>query len=315
MTMDAMPAYTTRHGHRPGGWHALKWVIIITTVLLAPVFFAVMYLTVTHLLADSFGRWAWTVPVATETCFVIAYLLGILLEWAHKPMDWLRYVPWLFAAASLTLNVWASLGDPPGMIGHAVVTVAFFLPLIAGEAAVRSLSRSEDDIARAAELGDALRYARDLARDRKGRLWRWRIPSLLRNQIRHKRPPASVTTAVAEGARYGGASAWERAVEDWLATGLTRGEQMDATVAAKRDAIAATMPAPQDVPPARQLPRHRARQNGQSDRARANAKAARLLTANPAMAIDDVARQAGVSPRTVSRIKSGLPRQLHVAEG
>jgi DNA-binding LacI/PurR family transcriptional regulator len=33
------------------------------------------------------------------------------------------------------------------------------------------------------------------------------------------------------------------------------------------------------------------------------------------MAIDDVARQAGVSPRTVSRIKSGLPRQLHVAEG
>src|SRR5216684_3769831 len=260
---DAKYPASPRHGQRTTGWHVLKCLIITATVLLAPVFFIVMFLTVNRLLRPSFGHWAWTVPVATEACFVIAYLLGILLEWAGKPMEWLRFVPWLFAAASLVLNVWASIGAVPGMIGHAVVTVAFFLPLIAGEAAVRSLARSEEDVKLTAEMADARRYALDLVRDRKGLLWRFRVPSLLRTQILRSRPPAAVVSAVQDGARFGGAAKWEAAVEAWIAGRLTQGDKMAVTVERQRRAIQETVQPPAATP----SPRQSARQAATPDRA------------------------------------------------
>src|SRR5262249_9405091 len=69
--------------------------------------------------------------------------------------------------------------------------------------------------------------------------------------------------------------------------------------------------APVATPQARQP----TRQPAASERAKANAKARRLLTANPGMPLADVAEKSGVSERTASRIKSGLPVPLRVAGG
>src|ERR1035438_9074569 len=168
----------------------LRAAIVVLAVLLVPVFFADMFVTVTRLLRPSFGALAWTVPAATEGSFAVLFLLGLLLLAEGKPMGWLQWTPYPFAAAALLLNVYASRGDLPAMVGHAVVTVAFFLPLIAGEAAVRSLSRSADDIAVSAEFAAARRYAIDLVRGRKGVFWRVRVPSLLRTRIVAGRFPA-----------------------------------------------------------------------------------------------------------------------------
>jgi hypothetical protein len=75
-----------------------------------------------------------------------------------------------------------------------------------------------------------------------------------------------------------------------------------------RRAQATPVPAatPRSVPAATPEPR----QNPASERARANARARRLLTANPGMPLAQVAEKSGVSERTASRIKSGLPIPL-----
>ena len=72
---------------------------------------------------------------------------------------------------------------------------------------------------------------------------------------------------------------------------------------------------PPPAPGPGQPDRHGKRQPSASDRAKASAKARRLMIANPAMPLADVAARSGVSERTASRIKGTLPRQLHVAEG
>jgi Homeodomain-like domain len=253
------------------------------------------------------------VPVATEASFVILFLLDVLLEWKGKPMGWLRWAPYPFAAASLWLNVYAAHGDTPGMVGHGVVTVAFFLPLLAAKAAVRRLSASDQDVRAAAERSAARRYAMDLARAQKGILWRWRVPSLLRTQIVRGRFPAAVICAVADGAQSGGAAKWEAVVERFVTDGLTQRVRMAVAVRRQERQIEASAGASPDAPasarPVRQpVPRGRV-----SDRERKRLKVVKLLTDNPGMLRKVVAEKAGVSESTVDRIKSEMPRHLSVA--
>lgn len=67
---------------------------------------------------------------------------------------------------------------------------------------------------------------------------------------------------------------------------------------------------PEDTPAATPEVRQETRQNPASDRAKANAKARQLLIANPGIPLAVVAEKSGVSERTASRIKSGLPVPL-----
>lgn len=134
-----------KHSRLTGGQRMLAGFIAILAIALTPVFFTVMYLAVTHLLAGSFGTWSWTVPIATEISFTLLFLLWVLLEWRDRAPGWLKFAPYPFAAASLWLNVYSSRGDLPGMVGHGVVTIAFFVPLLALKAAVsrrRSATRN-----------------------------------------------------------------------------------------------------------------------------------------------------------------------------
>jgi hypothetical protein len=63
----------------------------------------------------------------------------------------------------------------------------------------------------------------------------------------------------------------------------------------------------------RQESGHGDRQMTAADRAKARAKAVRLLAANPAMPLADVVAKTGLSERTVSRIKSDMPTPIRAA--
>jgi len=292
----------------------LRATIVTLGALLAPVFFADMFRTVTQLLGPSFHGYAWTVPAATEGSFIFIYLLDIYLLAEGKPMGWLRFAPYPFAAASLVLNVYASFGDMPAVLGHAVVTVAFFLPLLAGEAAVKSLAISDEAVALAQEMEAARQYAIDLVRDQKGWQWRWRVPSLLRSRILHGRMPSDVTEAVRQGASFGGAAKWEAAVEKMVTDALTQRARMTASVERQERAIKRQSVATEDAPdsasatatPQRQPVRQTERQPTASERDKARAKAARLVKADSDITATDLAAKCGVSKRTAERWKGDM---------
>ena len=302
-----LPMATPKHARElSDGQHRLALIITVTACALAPVFFAVMFESVVHLLGPSFW-WAWAVPVATEASFVILFMLDVLLEWCGKPMGWLRWAPYPFAAASLWLNVYSAKGDTAAMVGHGVVTVAFFLPLLAAKAAVRKLSVSDEDVKVGAEHAAARRYAMDLVRAQKGIAWRWRIPSLLRTQIVRGRFPAHVMTAVNDGAVFGGAAKWEAAVEQLVTDGLTQRVRMTAAVKRQERQIEASARASSDGQGDGQQQRPADRRRPVSATAAKRARVQRILTANPALSLADVAVKAGVSESTVTRIKREMP--------
>ena len=222
--------------------------IAILAAALTPVFFAVMYVAVTHLLAATFGSWSWTVPVATEISFTLLFLLWVLLEWRDRAPGWLRFAPYPFAVASLWLNVESARGNLPGMVGHGVVTVAFFLPLLALKGAVTRLTVSDEERKRAVATADAIAHARDILRAADP-WWRFRAPVLLRRQIRSRRLPAAVMEAIGQGVMFGGAGKWEPAVEAWITRSLVLPEGVSAQLAAARQAVTQVVPqAPQAAP-------------------------------------------------------------------
>jgi hypothetical protein len=203
------------------------------------------------------------------------------------------------------------------MVGHAAVTVAFFLPVLAAEAAIDSMAFTSADMAFHREMTDAMRYARDLIRDQKGIVWRLRVPALLRVQATRRRPPAAVAMAVAEGAEGAGAAAWETPVDDWVTSGLTRREKVAEKVTTERTKVrvnaaeerraleASTAPQPDaseepqpDAQPARRVTR--------TKESAGRAKAKRILTTSPDLPRAEVARRASVSESTVDRVKREL---------
>jgi hypothetical protein len=243
--MDGM----AKHSRLTGGQRLLAAFIAFLAIALTPVFFTVMYMAVTHLLAGSFGTWSWTVPVATEISFTLLFLLWVLLEWRDRAPGWLKFAPYPFAAASLWLNVYSSRGDLPGMVGHGVVTIAFFVPLLAVKAAVSRLTVSDEERKHAVAARDAIAHAKDILRAA-DRLWRFRAPVLLRRQLRTRRLPAAVSEAISQGVMSGGSSKWEPAVEAWITRCLVLPEGVAAQLAAAREAVSQLTPAatPEPVP-------------------------------------------------------------------
>lgn len=230
-----------KHSRLTRGQRMLAAFIAILAAALTPVFFTVMFVAVTHLLADSFGGWSWTVPVATEISFTVLFLLWVLLVWRDRAPGWLRFAPYPFAIASLWLNVDAARGNLPGMVGHGVVTIAFFIPLLALKAAVSRLTVSDDERKRATAVADVIAHAKDILRAADP-LWRFRAPVLLRRQIRSRRLPATVMEAIGQGVMFGGASKWEPAVEAWITRSLVLPEGVQAQLAAARQAAAQVTP-------------------------------------------------------------------------
>lgn len=184
---------------------------------LAPMFFIVMFITVNELLGPYFSGWAWTVPIATETTFVLLTVLAVLFEWMRRPVPALWRLPYLFAGLSVFMNVWAYRSSPAGIAGHLAVTAAFFIPMGFAKTTVRKLIVTPAERARAASLADARAHAYDVLRAAFGVLWRIRTPVLLRRQLRSGRLPAAVLGAVGTC----DAGVWEPAVQAWITAAVT----------------------------------------------------------------------------------------------
>lgn len=219
-----------------------KWLaglIMLLALAVTPVFFIVMFLTVNGMLGPYFDGWAWTVPVATEIVFLLLFLGAILLEWLRRPKRALWIAAYPFAVISAFLNVWAYHDSIPGMVGHLAVAAAFFIPVTFAKTGVRSLLVTDDELARAVVLADAQAHARDMLRSALGFWWHFRAPVRLRRQLRSGRLPAKVLEAVDQGARFGGATVWEPAVEAWITSAVTLPERAREQVRAARQAVPA----------------------------------------------------------------------------
>jgi hypothetical protein len=203
---------------------------------LAPMFFIVMFMTVNQLLGPYFDGWAWTVPVATETTFVLLTALAILFEWMRRPVPALWRLPYLFMGLSLFMNVWAYRDSPAGIAGHLAVTAAFFIPMSFAKTTVRKLIVTPAERARAAALADARAHAYDVLRAAFGVLWRYRTPVLLRRQLRSGRLPAAVAAAV----ETCDAAAWEPVVQAWITAAVTLPGQVGKALRAASAAAAVT---------------------------------------------------------------------------
>jgi hypothetical protein len=217
-----------------GGQRWLAAGVVTLGLALTPIAFGVMYVTVTDLLRASFGTLAWTVPVGTEVGFLGLFLADLLLEWIHKPLRWLHSAPYVLAAVSLCLNALAARGSLAATLGHAVLPLVFFGYLLAAKAVVRRLVADDDARRHEVALADARAHAHDILRSALGVFWRFRAPVLLRRQLRSGRLPAKVLEAVESGARFGGATIWEPAVETWITAAVVLPERFAGVLAAAR---------------------------------------------------------------------------------
>ena len=283
-----------------------KWlaaVILLLALAVTPVFFIVMFITVNLILGPYFDGWARTVPVATEITFTLLFLWAVLLEWLRRPRRALWIAPYLFAAISVFLNVWAFHGSIPGMAGHLAVTLAFFIPVTFAKMGVRSLLVTDDELARAVVLADAQAHARDMLRSALGFWWHFRAPVLLRRQLRSGRLPAKVLEAVESGARFGGATAWEPAVETWIAAAVAIPERTAEILrAARAEASAHTSSStPEPAPEAAAAPASGTPSSAPAARPQASAKPART----PALKLT-AARSRGMSADTLAEHVSAM---------
>jgi hypothetical protein len=226
-----------------GGQRWLAVGVVTLGLALTPIAFGVMYVTVTDLLRASFGTLAWTVPVGTEVGFLGLFLADLLLEWIHKPLRWLHAAPYVLAAVSLCLNALAARGSLAATLGHAVLPLVFFGYLLAAKAVVRRLVADDDARRHEVALADARAHAHDILRSAFGVFWRLHAPVLLRRQLRSGRLPAKVLEAIESGARFGGATVWEPAVEAWITTAVVLPERFAGVLAAARAEASQSAPA------------------------------------------------------------------------
>ena len=210
--------------HARKGWTGFEAALGISCAALgitvAVLGFTDIFVTVNHVVAPWWGWLAWTVIVLGEGSGLGSYLGWLLLDLRDNPPRRVKvfcgcYLS-AFAAGSLLLNVYAGRGSVPGTVSHGLAVIAFFGYLIFIKVMVRRLSADPAAERLALALADARRHAIDLCRDRKGILWRWRVPSLLRRQILTGRLPDEVRGAVSLKVSVGATGGWEATVREWV---------------------------------------------------------------------------------------------------
>ena len=144
--------------------------------------------------------------------------------------------------------------------------------------------------------------ALDLAAAVYGKRWKREAPSLLRHHLKTGTLPGDVARTC-DLATAGHMPSVADQVEAWVTGEKVNRAKVVAKVKREERAIDAPLPLPAPSPKPRA--RKRARTTS-GERDRKNQMARQLLTGNPGMLREDVAREAGVSPRTVDRIKGEL---------
>lgn len=330
--MSDMPT-TPRHGRRIPRWmsgqNALAASIITGCAALAAPTFIVLFLTVTNLLRPSFHEWAWTVPVSTETGFVVVYLADIYLEMRDRPARWLRYVSLPFVAASVWLNVYAAHGRTAPMVGHAVVTLTFFGTLAIAKMCARRLIRARSPQAgriprarwllspvrtagmkRRMVLHNVTSYPVACAREEArlaaislmpavwGDGWRKTAPPLLRHHLASGTLPADLAMACS-AASPGYIPATGELAETWV----TNAKMTVTRARAKARQQERETDRQDEAPADRQRKPSPDRRKPVTEAARKRAKVERLLTVTPDLPLAEVVAKSGVSESTVLRVK------------
>jgi Protein of unknown function (DUF2637) len=163
---------------------------------------------------------------------------------------------------------------------------------------------------------EARLLAADLTRASLGKRWKREAPAVLRHHLKTGTLPAEVAMACSM-ASPGRQPAVAEPVERWVTEALEKQDKAVARVKARR--LAAQAPhatphaTPQGTPAGAPAVAPSPRQKDARDAAAKRAKAKRIMAANPGLSNADVAAKAGVSGRTVSRVRGELPRQLRVA--
>ena len=156
---------------------------------------------------------------------------------------------------------------------------------------------------------EARLVATDLAAAVFGRRWKRDAPVLLVHHLEAGTLPGAMAR-VCDMATVRHIPAVAELAEEWV-TGAQAGRAR-AVARAKREEAAASAPenAPKSAPKRAAKTRARTRRATPAELARAR----QILLANPGMLRKDVAAQANVSPRTVDRLKSELPRAAVAGE-
>lgn len=312
--------------------------------VIAGIGFAVSFQTIAHLAASQhMPGWPVLYPLLFDTA-----ILGFTIE-ARKAIDDGRsdLVPRALAWAAAAFTVYVNAHGSPardwlGMTLHVAAPCMWiaFLELArwrklrhvrraAGRDGIplarwltapfsslvmrrRMIMRNVTSYALAVELDAARLFARDLARAHFGR-WRWRrsAPSLLRSRIRSGSLGDDVTTAATAVVRKGVTGGWEETVRLMVTRAITEGDKLAVSVRAERRRIDQQTDGQGDGHDDRQKPSGRRL----SATARKRARVTAILKASPTMALSDVAKKAGVSESTVTRIKRETPTPIHGVGG
>jgi hypothetical protein len=337
-----MPDMTDTGAHartEPERWTGPQIVFTIWQVILhvgiTAIAFVVIYQTVTKVSRPYLGRLDWAPVAAGEIAFIGLYGNSVLLSWRKKAPGMTRGVLMAaIVAGSVILNVYGAHGVLPDVVIHLVIVGAFFGLMLDGKSVIARLrggkvradriSASEwaghpvrslrlarwmqawAEPSRKAALDRYMRllYAVALAQadERVGRvpwLWRRHLPVTLRYQL---------STGLLPDAVMAGEGDWQDAISRHVS------KQLDLLPATPASAPPATTEeAPAGTTATRQPSRQKAASDDAASLARKRARAKRLLSAIPAPTLAEVSAKTGLSERTLSRIKSELPRRLHVA--
>jgi hypothetical protein len=327
--MDDMTDTPAHARTAPQGWtlgqSLVAAVLVAAGLAITGIAFYVMWGTVTDVVRAYMHRQAWTVPVSGEIAFLFFYLAGVLLAWRKAPPVVARGLFMAgIVAGSVQLNVYAARGHLPDLTGHLLVTGAFFGVLVVGKMVITSLKggktradrisagewmthpvrsaalwwwmKAWNETSRDAALAryQKLLYARAVAqadeRVGKGRGWRRRLPVTLRFQLSTGELPWHEFTG-----------------EDWQDKIRRHVRDLLSPPAPPRALPgAATEGTPAESPAQSPGPRQPRRQDDVASAAKKRAKVKRILAADLSLPNADVAARAGVSERTVSRIRSEL---------
>ncbi|MEU9019387.1 DUF2637 domain-containing protein [Actinomadura sp. NPDC048394] len=83
------------------------------------------YTTIRQMAEPHFRGLAWIVPVGMDLGIVILLLWDLLMEYLDLPWPVLRWVAWIYIAATVLVNVAAARGDLAGSVMHAAMPVLF----------------------------------------------------------------------------------------------------------------------------------------------------------------------------------------------
>ena len=301
-------------------WQAIGAGALITLIALGLAAYAAAasYESVSALAAAHHVPLARLNPAGIDGGLFGVILIDIVLTSMGQPLGWLRLAARLFAAGTIAANFAAGWPDPAG-IGLRIAAPALFVILteVARAVLLRRLKAASGEQKVRRRDRDKIPLARwFLAFGPTRRLWRrmklWDIASYreaLAMEMRRQRAMQSL--AVHYKTRD-----WRGLAPSDLVWMLDGGLFMDDALAQVAALVAP--PATPEEPPAatprtRQRGRPKAATPDASDLAAKRAKAKRLLSATPPPTLADVKAKTGLSERTLSRIKSGLPRRLHVA--